>query len=136
MHSWAPSNAGAHAVLEPLRSCYDATVAQTTQACTAQLPAFPPLASRPVAIQPVPASDGRLVWRNVFVVVPSSVPPPPIAFLPDGQSTWKVFGDVLFEAPVDEICCTPLTPAGPCGPAAPAGPAGPAGICPAAKSTA
>ena len=111
-------------------------MAQTTQACTAQLPAFPPVDSRPVAIQPVPASDGRLVDRKVFVVVPSSVPPPPIARLPDGQSTWKLFGPVLLEGPVDEICCTPLVPGGPCGPAAPAGPCGPFGICPVAKSTA
>ena len=73
------------------------------------------------------------------MVVPVSVPPPPIARLPDGQSTWKLFGEVLLEGPVEEICCTPLVPAGPCAPAAPAGPAGPcgpAGICPIAKSTA
>lgn len=131
-------------LLSPPRRCqecgcgwyYGATVAQTTQACTAQLPAFPPLDSRPAATQPVPASDGRLVDRKVFVVVPVSVPPPPTARLPDGQSTWKLFGPVLLEGPVDEICCSPLVPVGPGGPAAPAGPCGPAGICPIAKSTA
>src|SRR4029453_10966293 len=32
------------------------TAAQTTHVCTAQLPAFPPVDSRPVAVQPVPGS--------------------------------------------------------------------------------
>lgn len=61
---------GRHAV----RAYYGPTVAQTTQACTAQLPAFPPVDSRPAAIHPVPASVGRLVERKVFVIAPVSVP--------------------------------------------------------------
>ena len=75
-----------------------------------------------------------------LVVVPvlQPVDRPPIAqsLRADGQSTWKLFGPVLLEGPVDEICCTPLVPGGPCGPAAPAGPCGPFGICPIPKSAA
>jgi hypothetical protein len=105
-------------------------VAQTTHVCTAQLPAFPPLDSRPPAIQPVPASVGRLVQRNVLAVEPVSTPPPPIAFFPDGQSCCWLLGLLLFDTPLPEISCKPLAPAGP------AGPCGPRGIWPGAKSAA
>ena len=103
---------------------------QTTQACTAQLPAFPPLASRPVAVQPVPGSVGRLAERNVFVAEPVMTAPPPTARFPEGQSCCWLFGLVLLEAPLPEINCSPDAPGGPCGPA------GPAGIWPGAKSAA
>src|SRR5436190_2297687 len=118
---------------ERVLSAYDAKVAQTTHVCTAQLPAFPPLDSRPVAIQPVPASVGRLVERNVLVAEPVITPPPPIARLPAGQSCCWLFGLLLLDTPLPEINCSPDAPGGPCGPA---GPGGPAGIWLAAKSTA
>src|SRR5690348_5186567 len=95
------------------------TVAQTTHVCTAQLPAFPPVDSRPAAIQPVPASVGRLVHRKVLVVTPVRTAPPPIAFFPEGQSCCCVFGLLLFDTPLPEIICKPLAPAGPAGPAGP-----------------
>lgn len=101
---------------------------QTTHVCTAQLPAFPPVDSRPVAVQPLPGSVGRLVEMNVFVPTPVMTAPPPTAFLPAGQSCCWVFGLLLFDAPLPEMNCSPDAPAGPCGPA------GPAGICPGAKS--
>jgi hypothetical protein len=104
-----------------------ATVAQTTQVCTPQLPAFPALDSRPDAIQPVPASVGRLVVRNVLVVDPVRTPPPPTARLPAGQFCCSLFGLVLLDAPLPEISCSPLAPGGPCGPGGPAGPVGPLG---------
>ena len=114
-------------------------MAQTTHVCTAQLPAFPALDSRPAAIQPVPGSVGRLIVRNVLVVVPVRTPPPPIARLPAGQFCCSLFGLVLLDAPLPEISCTPLAPGGPCGPCGPAGPVGPwgpRGIWSGAKSTA
>ena len=61
----------------------------------AQLPGFPPLVSRADAIQPVPASVGRLVQRNVLEIEPLRTPPPPIARLPDGQSCCWLFGLLL-----------------------------------------
>lgn len=111
---------------------YVPRVAQTTQVCTAQLPAFPPVDSRPDAIQPVPASVGRLVQRKVFVVEPVRTAPPPTARLPAGHSCCWLFGLLLLDTPLPEICCSPLAPGGPCGPA---GPCGPRGIWPGAKST-
>jgi catechol 2,3-dioxygenase-like lactoylglutathione lyase family enzyme len=111
-------------------------VAHTTQVCTAQLPAFPALDSRPDAIQPVPASVGRLVQRNVLEIEPTRTPPPPTARFPDGQSCCWLFGLLLFDVPVPESICSPLTPVFPCGPCGPAGPVGPCGIWPGAKSRA
>jgi len=101
---------------------------QTTHVCTAQLPAFPPVDSRPVAVQPVPGSVGRLVEMKVLVPVPVMTAPPPTAFLPAGQSCCWVFGLLLLDTPLPEMNCSPDAPGGPCGPA------GPAGICPGAKS--
>jgi hypothetical protein len=94
-------------------SPYGPTVAQTTQVCTAQLPAFPPLDSRPVAIHPVPASVGRLVERNVLATEPVKTPPPPTARLPAGQSCCWLFGLLLLDAPLPEVSCRPLAPGGP-----------------------
>src|SRR5205085_10601508 len=85
------------------------------------------------AIQPVPASVGRLVQRKVLLIEPVRTPPPPTARLPAGQSCCWLFGLVLLEAPLPEISCSPVAPGGPCGPA---GPCGPLGIWPGAKSTA
>ena len=103
---------------------------QTTHVCTARLPAFPPVDSRAVAVQPVPGSVGRLVEMKVLVPVPVMTAPPPTAFLPAGQSCCCVFGLLLLDTPLPEMNCSPDAPGGPCGPA------GPAAIWPGAKSVA